>query len=359
MIRLKHFLLFALLIGFTGHVLTAQDRSRYDDEIDRLVRKIRQYPGNTKNIDKLKENFTIANEEDKAEIRKLLLTGQPDIWSKVYQYYVRLENRQKLVSGLPEKAKQAAAFEFADYSKERAEAKHNACAYYYAHGQKLLESDKPEDARLAYFDFINVARLDPSFRNRDREIRKAIIKAATHVEFEMQNRTQKVVSAAMIEQLSVIVWDFKKAKYGQLKPEKTDDSFTFILRVILDEISVGNDQIKELQYQEERDVYRDGQVVDTLKCLVTETRQLKKARLSGSLEYVDKNTGNAVNKVPIIVESVFSNAYASLQGDTEAAGDDTRKLLMSKRAPYPSNEQMILDATEEFTKKAREVILAE
>jgi hypothetical protein len=34
-------------------------------------------------------------------------------------------------------------------------------------------------------------------------------------------------------------------------------------------------------------------------------------------------------------------------------------LLESKKAAYPSDEQMILTATEEFVKKAKEIILAE
>jgi len=59
------------------------------------------------------------------------------------------------------------------------------------------------------------------------------------------------------------------------------------------------------------------------------------------------------------VETVFSNAYATLQGDPNAAGETTRQLLISKKAAYPSDEQMILTATEEFAKKAREIILAE
>jgi hypothetical protein len=159
--------------------------------------------------------------------------------------------------------------------------------------------------------------------------------------------------------LSIIIWEFKRAKYGQVKPDTTDNSFAFIFRVTLDELQIGPDQFKELQYQEERDIYQDNMVVDTIKCLITETRQLKKALLTGSLEYIDKQTGQVVNRIPIMVESIFSNAYASLQGDVNAAGEETIKLLKAKKAAYPSSEQMILDATEEFSRKAREIIFSE
>jgi len=66
-----------------------------------------------------------------------------------------------------------------------------------------------------------------------------------------------------------------------------------------------------------------------------------------------------VNRVPVRVESIFSNAYASLQGNPDAAGDETRELLKSKKTDFPSADQMIMDATEEFSRKVREVILSD
>jgi hypothetical protein len=124
-------------------------------------------------------------------------------------------------------------------------------------------------------------------------------------------------------------------------------------------MEIGPDQVKDLEYQEERDLYQGETVVDTISCLVLESRQLKKAYLSGSLEYFDPRIGQVINSVPIKVETIFSNAYATLQGNPAAAGEDTRKLLDSKKVAYPSDEQMILTATEEFVKKAKEIILAE
>jgi hypothetical protein len=97
-------------------------------------------------------------------------------------------------------------------------------------------------------------------------------------------------------------------------------------------------------------------VIDTIKCLVRETRQLKKASLKGNLEYVDKQNGQVINRVPIFVESVFSNSYASLQGNPDAAGEETRQLLKAGKAEYPGTDQMTRDVTEEFTKRAREII---
>lgn len=357
--KIKYLFLLLLVSGIGGFPVFGQSTRQYDEDISHYVTKIKQYPGNTKNLAKLKEAYDQANPIDKEHIKTLMITGQPDIWYEIYQVYLKLDNRQKMVMTLPEKAVQQTGIEFIDYQPLLKESKYKAQAYFYAHGEKLLQSEKPEDARLAYMEFMKMAALNNSYQDLDRMIRKSILKGATNMEFEMYNRTGKVVSSSMMDQLTIIIWEFKKARYGQVQPAQADNSFAFILRVILDDLQIGADQVKELEYQEERDIIQDDRVVDTISCLIRETRQLKKAQLTGSLEYVDKQTGQVVNHISIKVESVFSNAYATLQGDPKAAGDETRELLKAKKAAYPSNEQMILDATEEFTKKAREIILAE
>jgi hypothetical protein len=359
MIRIKYILLIIFISCIAVVPVTGQPTKQYDENIDRIIGKIQQYPDRTKDLEMLKENYDIANKIDHDRINDLLKTGQPDIWLEIYKCYMSLENRQLRILKIPEKSVQLAGLEIVDYQRDLKESKYRATAYHYALGAKLLSSESGEDARKAYVEFMKVARLNASFNDVDKLLRKAVLKGSTNVEFELHNRTGKNISSSMIDQLSVIIWQFKKAKYGQVKPDTTDNSFTFILRVILDEMKIGPDKVKELQYREERDVYRDEMVVDTISCLINETRQLKLASLIGSLEYVDKQSGQVVNRVPIKVESVFKNACATLQGNPDAAGDETRALLKAKKAAYPSSEQMILDATEEFSKKAGEIILSE
>ncbi len=359
MINIKFTLLFVLASCLMVFSSSGQSTVQFDKEISSLTAKIQQYPNRTKSLEALKENYDRANKIDNDRIKALIATGQPDIWYEIYQRYLNLENRQEMVMKLPENALQQLGIEKVDYQKSSIESKNRAAAYLYAFAQKQLQSGKPEDARLAYVKLVQVAGLYNSYNDLDKMIRKSILIGATNVKFDLYNRTKKAVTSPMIEQLTVIIWEFKKARYGQPKPEKEDNSFAFTLRVVLDNFQIGPDQVKDLEYEEQRDILQDGQVADTITCLIRESLQRKVAQLSGSLEYYDNQTGQVVNRVPLKVESVFSNAYATLQGDPDAAGDDTRELLKSRKAAYPSDEQMILDATEEFTKKAKEIILAD
>jgi len=359
MVNIKYFISIILFFGYTSFQGFGQTTSNYDEDINQMVKKIHQYPNRTKNLDALKESYNLANKADIDRVQALRSTGQPDIWFEIYLTYKRMDNRQKSVMTIPDKTFRLLGLEIIDYQNDINESKNRATAYFYAHAGKLLEAGQPEPARQAYDELVKVASMNASYRDLDKLIRKAILTGATDMVFEMHNRTGKPVSSSMVDQLSIIIWEFKKARYGQVKPPENDDSLSFTLRVILDDMQIGPDQVKELEYQEERDLYEGEKVVDTIRCLISETRQLKKAYLSGRLEYFDPRLGQVINTVPIKVETVFSNAFATLQGDPNASGDETRKLLNSQKAAYPSDGQMILTATEEFTKKAREIILAE
>ncbi|MBW6459805.1 MAG: hypothetical protein K0B08_04455 [Bacteroidales bacterium] len=352
------FLLFsAMLIACLPAI--GQTTGTYDENIQRSVKKLQQFPGRTKDIGILKENYNLANAADQERIRELQATGQPDIWLELYKINVKMDKRQELVNGLPDKTRHRLGLEYHDYTKSIKEARNRAGAYLYARAQRLLGTDKPDDARQAYDELFQLARLNDSYKEMDKLIRKAILTGATAIEFELHNKTGRKLSSAMDEQLTQIVWAYKKARYGQTKEEKPGGKYHFSLRVNLDEFNVGPDQIREVEYQEERDVYEGNEVVDTIRCFIKEYRQLKKASLSGSIEFYDHYAGQVINSIPLNVESVFTNAYAFLQGDAEAASSVTRELLASKKAAYPSEEQMILDAADEFAKKAIEVLLGQ
>jgi hypothetical protein len=180
------------------------------------------------------------------------------------------------------------------------------------------------------------------------------------VVLELTNRSGKNLTSDIVGRLNQIVSEYKKAQAKPASPGETVTPFNFTLRVVIDEVTVSPDQIKGLTYGEERDIYdNQGQVVDTIRCTVNEYRQLKKATIKGRVDFYDNQVGRVVNVIPISVESVFSNAFASIQGDPDAAGESTMLLLQSKQAAYPAAEQMVLDATDEFVKKVVEVILAE
>lgn len=338
----------------------SQDIEEYDENIVRLVGKIQQYPEREKLKAELINNLQLANQADLNTIKALKETGQPDIWYRIYQAHDRIDNRQKMVMTLPEKIVSEGNFQFIDNSRDLEEAKNKAVLFSYTFAGKLLADSTPASARQAYIELLKVVRLkDGAYKEADKMIRKAILNGSTDMEFELVNKSGKKLTADIIGRLNKIVWDYKRARQPQPETAKSDVPFKFILRVVINKIDVSGDQIKELTYQEERDIYQNDEVIDTIKCLIYEYRQLKKATMIGRIDFYDVQLDQVVNIVPVKVESIFSNSYATLQGNPDAAGDATRMLLSSKKAEYPSAEEMILDATDEFVVKARQIVLVE
>jgi hypothetical protein len=338
----------------------SQDVTEYDENIARLVGKLQQYPEKNKLKAELGHDFQMANQADLNTINGLKATGQPDIWYGIYQANDRIDKRQDLVMSLPEKTIREAGFQFIDISRDLEESKNRATYYSYAFALKMLADTSPVSARKAYIELLKVVRLqDGSYKDLDKLMRKAILNGSTSMEFALVNKSGQNLTSDIIGRLDKIVWDYKRARIGQQETVPSEIPFKFILRVVINEIDVSGDQVKELNYQEERDLYSDEEVVDTIKCLVYEYRQLKKATMIGRIDFYDVQLGQVVNIVPINVESVFTNSYGTLQGNPDAAGDATKMLLDSKKADYPSAEQMILDATDEFVVKARQIVLVE
>lgn len=338
----------------------SQEVAQYDENIARLVGKLRQYPEKNKLKTELSQDFQVANQVDMNAINEMKATGQPDIWYGIYRANERIDNRQKLVMSLPEETIRESNLQFIDITRDMEESKSRAVLYSYAYAGKMLADTTPSSARQAYIELLKVVRLkDGSYKDVDKMLRKAILNGSTSLEFELVNKSGKKLTSDVIGRLDRIVWDYKRARMNKSETAPAGIPFKFLLRVVINEIDVTGDQIKELNYQEERDLYRGDEVVDTIKCLVFEYRQLKKATMIGRIDFYDMQLGQVVNIVPIRVESIFTNSYGTLQGDPDAAGDATRLLISSKKADYPSAEKMVLDVTDEFVVKARQIVMVE
>jgi hypothetical protein len=345
----------ALLAGVRG-----QDGTQYDPDIQKLVGKLVQYPEKKKLMEELSQDFQAANQADLDYIKKLKETGQPDIWYRVYQANERIDKRQALVKTLPQKTLSQCSLTFVDNTKDLDETRIRAARYSYALAQKMLTDSTPSSARVAYVELLRVANLKyEAADNLDKMMRQAILVGSTGLEFELYDKTGKGLTKDIVNRLTKIIWEYKRAKYGNYQSDPKGPEFKFTIRVVVDDISVSPDQIKDLSYEEQRDVMREGQVVDTITCLVNEHRQLKKATMIGRIDFYDNQLNQVVNMVPVKVETVFMNSYGTLQGNPDAAGDDTRELLNSKMVDYPTAEKMALNATDEFVKKASQVVLAQ
>ncbi len=345
-----------LLFYFPSNVFSqAYD---YDENIRKQVNKLVQYPGNEKKKQQLEKLYHEANEVDENGIAMLRQTGMPGIWYEVYSLYSKLDKRQKMLRALPVSTLEEIGYSYKDYDPDIREARLKAAAYFYARAGKLLEEDDPQKARTAYSELLLVADMYEQYRDIDKLLRKAITLGEPDVRFELVNNTGKDLNDAIIGELGKVFREYRAKHSPENTQEKKQGRYDFAIRVVIDRISVSKDQIKILEYKEERDILDDlYNVVDTISCTVTETHQRKSAVMEGRIRYVDNVRKMLVNTVPVRAESVFLHEYGSLHGNVNACGEETKTLVQKKEVPYPSNESIVMDAVDKFRKNVAEVIL--
>jgi tetratricopeptide (TPR) repeat protein len=347
--------IFVLLIA--GISLSGQDIAELEKDFRKDLKRAKQYPRNENRLAELAASYQAVTRFDRDAISRLRATGQPDIWYNIYRIQVNMDKRQSQVMTLPEHALRTMNITVEDYSKEIQENKNKAAAYFHAHAIKLLEQEEPEAARQAYQELVLLARLTDQYGDIDRLIRKAVLFGATKIEYELYNRTGRTLNERIVDQLSVAVYAYRDQRLKAVGSVPADESFPFLIQVYLTEVKVSPDRTKELSYVEERDIYREGEVVDTIRCHIDQYKQVKGAVLSGRIDIYDVNMKSVINTVPINAESMFLHSYATLKGNPDAAGEETRKMLSQKKVEFPSNEKIVMDAAEEFTKLAIKVLL--
>lgn len=328
-----------------------------DEDIMKAVDKVRQYPNSANKKEQLLEKFMKANQSDIENIESLRATGQPDAWYGIYQSYLALENRQNMLRELPGGVLRDMGIVFIDYGENKEEARKKAASYLYAHAEKLLNEEGPQEASRAYFELLKVLKLYDSFREVDVLLRKSIARGAGTVDYDLVNNTGGRLHPVVISKMGEIFTAYEN-KLPVRRQEGSGADFS--IQVVVQETDVSAGQIKKLKYAEERDLLNDnGQVVDTIRCVVDETRQRKSATIRAEIRYRDNRGDVLINRIPVSVESVFLHRFGSLQGDPAAASEQTLELIKAREVDYPSDESMISDAMDMFREKAMSVMLPE
>jgi len=342
--------IFLFLLSAPSLLLNGQD-AKMESKIERQVEKVTTYPNSQKQLDRLNLYYSEANRMDLDRISELMATGQPDIWYEVYLRYKRLKGRQDMVSVLPPTSLNRIGFTEIDYNDDIDVSSRNAAAFFYAHSELLLKTGDRMESQMAYDELLLVALMFNVYRDMDKMLRVAIPNAAENLKLEVHNNTGQKLNSPIISGVGSS-FDPLRA-IAQQSSNKKKTGYDFTIRIILNEINVSREQVKSKKYREERDILGDNyQVLDTISCDVTEHWQRKSSLLKGKIEYVDNSREQVVNTVPVSVESIFVHKYASLTGNIEAAGKDTRELVEKREAPYPDNETLIMDAVEKFREKA-------
>ena len=91
-------------------------------------------------------------------------------------------------------------------------------------------------------------------------------------------------------------------------------------------------------------------------CYVKETHLLKKAIVSGSMDFYDNRTGQLILADKITTESIFEHRFADVKGNLKAMTSKTSKLVELRPLPFPNDLDMVYRTNEDLKKVALQII---
>jgi tetratricopeptide (TPR) repeat protein len=354
----------------------------YDQAINKSIKKLKRNPGKEKEILVLQKAYKKANDRDKEKIQFLKADGTPDNWDNIFSLYTQMSYRQEKIKPLLPleiaSTHQPAVFEILNYDQEIINAKQKAAEYFYVHANSLLDKNDKIEARKAYNEFQQVKSYYPNYKNVDELLKKAWTLGCSYVLFKMENRTGVPLPPNFEEELTKISLSDLNANWLLYETkENKQHHYDYTILVNMKQIDVSPESVKEInntEFKEVQDGYEyllddKGNVkkdslgndikkpkYKTIKCMISETYQSKKAIIGGTLDYMNNNTGQLIKTNPIASENFFEYSSATAIGDLNALKPESRNKLGKKPVPFPNNFDMIFKAGQSLKGMVKDII---
>jgi len=357
----------------------------YDAAIDMAVQQIIKKKGK-KSGDPykllLKESYDKAVERDKEILSKANSDVNPEKWQLIFDTYLKMDSRQNRIKPLlPVKLVKTGKelhFEMNKYDKEIIDAKNHLVAHLYKKAKILLRSGNKKKVREAYDLFDEIDRIDPNYKDVRKLMDTAHRKGMTYALVDIINQTDKVIPRKLEDEL------LNFSSYGASnfwvdyhnKPIQ-GLNYDYKINLLFTGINISPDQQREKEVIEEKEIQdgytyqrdasgnivRDslGKAIKIPRMIKVRSRlkmyqQYKEAQVQAKVEVIDNVNGRKLDDFPLQSKFVFDYRYATSEGDRRAIRREYIDFLDKRPVPFPSNEQMIYDASKEIKMKLKEIL---
>ncbi|MFU8813179.1 MAG: hypothetical protein ACNA78_09435 [Balneolaceae bacterium] len=352
------------------------ERGQYDRAIDRATEKLMKKPSNDKELRVLKEAYELANTFDLEQIELLELEGRPESSVEIFFLYSQLAERQNKVRRLPAQVRNQ--FEFVNYNQLLVETRSNAVSASYQRGLELLNRGDKASAREAYAEFSQVEALFPGYEDVRLQMREAEHQGRNTALLVVENNSGNIIPDFFDEELRKVALRDISTRWIHFDTHDTGEiDYDYLLMLNIQQIDFSPETIdretysvsEEIQDGMKYDVDRNGNVrkdslgndirvpnMITVEAEVSEVMQHKAAVVGGSLDIYELATDQLIRTDNLGVEAVFQHKFATHRGDIRALSDSTRRLTRLRQVPFPSNEQILLDASHLLKERAKVVV---
>lgn len=350
------------------------EKHHYDRAIELSARKLRKNPSDQKHIDIIVEAYRIANEQDLHTISEIQREHNDRNWEKIYQTYLRLERRQKVIKMLPTlkpvNPLTNVEFEFHDYSLEIANSRDKAAENFYQEGLRYLQFGDRYSARKAYQYFQRAAGYNPSMPDIQQKIQQAYDASFTRVLVTVSNQSPRPVPVELepyLRSINVQQFDNNWIRYTWI--DEKNIVYHYFVEIILTDALASTERTNQTIYTETKTIEDgweweknpDGSIrTDSLGnkikkiiyrdviAKITKVEQIKEGSMRGVLMIYSTDDQQPIYNEPIYGSATFRNEYGFATGDNRALSQASLRLLQQKPMPFPADHDMIMMASQSF-----------
>lgn len=367
--------LFCLTIASCGpKVQTLVERGNYDETI-RVAKKrlVGERNKNPKFVSALETAFNKANAEDLNKARRLEASATPD-WKRIHGYYRNIRSRADEVRPLVplvDKKGRRARLNFVEVDTQLNKAAGKAAEQMYQEGERLLTLGRQGDkaaAREAYETFDGIAYYRQNYKDANQLMREAEDLGMLYITVEMRNESGGYLPPGFEQELFRINASDMEDRWRKFETtRKPGRQYDYVARIIVRNIDVSPERSQERQYIDEKEIVDGTEYVldangnvakDTLgnditrpreviiRADVIEVLQTKIATVTAGFELYDIRNRRVVDQDNLTADARFENYASTFQGDRRALSTASRRNIGNRPVPFPSDEQLILEAAD-------------
>lgn len=359
-------------------------KGEYDKAIDLAVKKL-QKNRSSKDTDAhiaiLVDAFKKATEDDLRQISFYKKEKSQAGIRETYFIYVNMEQRQQKIRPLLPLHYQngrAAKLKMADYTNEIIAAKNNYVASLYGQAEDFMRRNNKQDYRNAHHVLMQLNTISPNYKDVRNMLDEAHFKGTDFILVKLNNHTAQIIPSRLQDELldfnTYGLNDQWTEYHGQRDRQINYDfgiDMNFKIIDILPERITEQIFTREASVKDGETTLRDrgGNIVrDSLgnpvkidrmidvKATVKITTQQKNVLVGGTVVYRDLSRKQQMQNFPLSTEFIFENIFATYRGDKRALTTEDLELIRNRFVPFPSNEQMVLDAGDDIKYQLKQIL---
>jgi hypothetical protein len=360
--RFLYFVLFVSVIGIAGcsSGKKAYEHGNYYEAVIKSVQRLRQKPDHSKSMEALQNAYPLALEVLEADAKNAIASDALFKYKNAIASYSQINSMYEQIRQCPGCLKVISNPK--NYYSELGPLKEKAAEESYNAGINALMKGSRNDAKQAYYNFVDAQSFVPGYKDVVEYIDKSKWEATLKVVVEQipvpsrynlsggffQNKVEEFLHSNYPENGFIKFYTDAEAK--KINLSRTDQ----FLKIQFDDFTVGNTSLKEKEETVTKDSVRVGEtklegkvipVYNTVKATLTTYR--KEVTSSGllSMVVIDGKTNGVLATRKFNGQHSWVSTWGRFNGDERALTAQQLALCKQKESQPPQNQDLFLEFT--------------